>query len=174
MKEIKLYKSKWKNLGLFLGCSVFVFGGIYFISDKYSDLFKIIIGWVSILFFGLGVLVAFYNLLDWRPQIIINEIGIYDRTILKEFINWNIIENAYLVDTGVKFICVSLKSGIDIKKSQSKFSKKISSINKAMGFEELNINLSSIKIDEKRLTEFIIEMSKAKPTERNKLFLDFQ
>ena len=173
MREIKIYKSKWKNLRLFFGSSFFVSAGFYFITENSSGFFKIIIGWASILFFGLGICVSLYNLIDWRPQIIINEIGIRDRTIIKDFINWNAIQNAYLVDTGVKFICITLKPGVDIKKSQTKFSRKLSSINKSMGFQELNINLSSIKIDEKRLTEFISEMSHAKTNDREQLLLNW-
>jgi hypothetical protein len=40
-----------------------------------------------------------------------------------------------------------------------------------MGFEEVNINLASINIDEQRLVEFIAQMITAKPDERNKLLL---
>lgn len=173
MREIKLHKSKWKNLGLFLIGALFVLGGLDFITDEDSDIFKVIIGWLSISFFGLGNLITLYDLLDWRPQIIINEIGIFDRKIVKEFINWNVIERAYLVDTGAKFICIELKPGIEIKKSQSKFSRKLNAFNKAMGFQELNINLASIKIDEQRLTEFINEMSKAEPNNRSQLLLNW-
>jgi len=96
MKEIKLYKSKWKNLGLLIVSCLFVFGGLYFVTDVDSNTFKVIVGWTSILFFGLGIPIALFNILDWRPQIIINEVGIYDRTIIKDLINWSIIENAYL------------------------------------------------------------------------------
>ncbi len=173
MREIKLYKSKWKNFGLLIGSSLFVSVGLYFITSDDSDTFKMIIGWVSILFFGLGIPISLYNIFDWRPQIIINEVGIIDRTIIKDFINWNVIENAYLVNTGAKFICITLKLEIDIKKSQSKFSKRVSSFNKTFGFQELNINLASIKINEERLTQFILEMSKANPSDRGQLLLNW-
>lgn len=174
MKEIRLYKSKWKILGLLLGSLIFVFGGIHMLGTADTDPVKKIISWTSILFFGLGIPIFLYNLLDRRPQIVINEVGILDRSIVKEFINWNVIDNAYLVDTGVKFICLVMKPGTDLKKSQSWFASKMSSINQSFGFQEININLASIKIDEKRLAEFILEMSKAQPQERQQLLLSWQ
>ena len=169
MQEIKLYKSKWKNLGLFLGSSLFVSGGFHFILSEDSDTFKIVMGWISILFFGLGIPMSLFNILDWRPQIIINELGILDRTVTKEFINWNAIESVYLLDTGVKFISITLKPGVDLAHAQSRFSRRVSSLNKSLGYGEVNINLGSIKIDEERLAQFIVEMSRANPEERTQL-----
>lgn len=63
--------------------------------------------WLMIGFFGLGYPVGIFHLVDRRPQVIINEIGIFDRTTIRETINWEIIQDAYLMDVhGQKFICL--------------------------------------------------------------------
>lgn len=85
MKEIKLYKSPWRAIKLLLLSSVFVFGGIWLITSTDSPKW---LGWMSIGFFGLGYPVGLFQLLDRRPQIIINELGIWDRTTKQDTINW--------------------------------------------------------------------------------------
>ncbi len=66
-----------------------------------------IIGWIGTCFFGLAIPIGFFHLFDKRPQVIINEIGIYDRTTHNEFINWEIIKDAYPINIyGQDFICL--------------------------------------------------------------------
>lgn len=84
MIEYKIYKYPWKAIKLILLCTIFVLGGIFFLNQ--SDVPKFI-AWFCILFFGLGYPIGLFQLLDRRPQIIINEIGIFDRTTHKDFIN---------------------------------------------------------------------------------------
>lgn len=47
------------------------------------------------MFSSLGYPIGFDQLFDGRPQIIINEIGIFDRMTHNDFINWEIIMGAY-------------------------------------------------------------------------------
>ncbi len=106
MTEIKLYKSPKRVVKLVFLSTIFVATGYWLIN--YTDSPKWA-GWVSILFFGLGYPVAIFHLFDRRVQIIINEIGIYDRTTHKDFINWDIIKGAYLTDVHrQKFICLDI------------------------------------------------------------------
>ena len=51
MKEIKIYSSLWRMMLLILACLLFVFVGI-FILHMHRNVFHLVAGWVSILFFG--------------------------------------------------------------------------------------------------------------------------
>ena len=151
---------------LLLCCSIFVGVGIWIVIEDFSNW----IGWANISFFGQGYPLGLYQLFDKRPQIIINEFGIFDRTIHKEFINWELIQDAYLNSiNGQKFICLVVEESFELSKKKGRWYKKVASMNKALGFQELNIMLGQIKIEEEKFTEFILAMSKADKPNRDVL-----
>ncbi|QKJ30209.1 hypothetical protein HQ865_10685 [Mucilaginibacter mali] len=125
-----------------------------------------IIAWPAVCFFGVGMLYGIFNLLDRRPQIIINTVGIFDRMAYTDFINWSLIENAY-----VFHISKQTFIGIVIDQSATDLIRKKSSLkaSKHLGFQEITLKLSTIKIDETRLKDFIVAMSKADPVKQTKL-----
>lgn len=51
MEEVKIYYSLWRMMLLFLASILFVLGGI-FILHMHRNMFHLVVGWVSILFFG--------------------------------------------------------------------------------------------------------------------------
>lgn len=160
--DIKLYKSPWKAVKLILLCSIFVFGGIFLL--RYPDAPKWV-AWLNIIFFGLGYPVGLFHLFDRRPQIIINEIGIFDRMAYGDFINWEVIRGAYPINIhGQKFICLVVDEDFEPKIKMKGFVKKM---NKEIGAQELNIALGQIKIDVLRLTQFIITMIAIAPENRS-------
>jgi hypothetical protein len=164
MIEYKLYKSPIRAIKLILVSLAFVLAGIFILNDADGPKF---FGWCSIIFFGFGVLVGIYQLFDRRPQIIINEFGIFDRTANKDFINWEIIKNAYLANVhGQKFICLVLDEKFEPSKTKGRLFKKGAMLSKALGFQELNISLVNIKIDEHRFTNFILAMRTAEKNQR--------
>jgi len=129
-----------------------------------------ILAWFGILFFGLGYPVGIFQLLDRRPQIIINEIGIFDRTTHIDFINWEIIHNAYLINIhGQKFICIVVDSQFEPSKTKGKSAQKLAGISKSLGFQELNMSLGNVNINAERLTDFILAMRKTERPSREKL-----
>ena len=165
MTEIKLYKSKQRAIRMILLCTPFVLIGIWMIADKP------LIGWLCIGFFGLGYPLGIYNLIDKRPMIIINEIGIFDRSANQDFINWELIQDAYPINiSGQKFICLIIDENFKPSRKRGVFYKSAVKLNEAIGAQELNINLGQIeKIDEIKLTEFILEMSKADKNTKTEL-----
>lgn len=170
MEEIKLYKSRWRAIKLLLLSVPFVAIGIWMITDSDSSSHDRIMGWLSTCFFGLGIPISLFQFFDRRPQIIINEIGIFDRTTNQDTINWEIIEDAYLVNIhSQKFICLVVNDKFDPSKLKGKWAKKSIKVNKAFGFQELNISLGQIKIDEFKLIEFIKKMCKAEKSQRFKI-----
>lgn len=145
-------------------CSIFVVGGLFLLTKTDAPAW---IAWLNICFFGLGFPVGLFHLFDRRPQIIINEIGIFDRTTYTDFINWEIIQNAYLMGiNGQKSICLVVDEKYEPSAKKGRFAKLMSHFNKELGVQELNIQLGQIKIDAVKLTEFILAMTKLHPEDR--------
>lgn len=162
MDEIKIYKSPLKAFKIILLCSPFVALGIYGLINPNSNM-PLWLAWSSTCFFGLGIPLGLFHLLDRRPQIIINTEGIFDRMAYKDFINWSLIKDAY-----VFYINKQTFIGIVIDPAALSLIKKGKSarISKHLGFQEINLSLGTIKIDEVRFRDFIVAMSKAEPVTR--------
>ncbi len=159
MKEIKLYKSPWRAIKLILLCSIFVGLGLWGIMTGHMPTW---VAWLNTGFFGLGYPVGLFHLFDRRPQIVINETGIFDRTTNKDFINWEIIKDAYLIDIHKqKFICLVVDEKYKPSQNKGKLYQQTAKFSEAIGAQELNISLGQVKIDPEKLTEFILLMRTA-------------
>jgi hypothetical protein len=164
MSEFRLYKSPQKALKLLLGCAAFVVIGILMLRDPTAPR---AVAWAGIGFFGLGLPLAIYQLLDRRPQIIINELGVFDRMAHREFINWEIIRDAYLVDIHTQpLLCLVVDEAFEPSRSKGRFGRSVARLNKDLGFQELNLSLGSVNVDAERLAAFILTMRAATTPER--------
>lgn len=164
MKEIKLYKSPIKSLRLFFLSSIFVIPSLYFIltEKNFKSSYLLVLG-----FFGIGFLLSLFNIIDRRVQIIINEIGIWDRSTNEEIIKWEFIEKAYTIEIH-KQIFVPLKMNKNFKPRKNLY-KWASFLNKISGGQKVNLNFSYIKIDTHKVVDFINVMESESITERKKL-----
>ena len=149
-------------------CSIFVVGGYFMLKDTDAPKWA---AWLNICFFGLGYPVGLFHLLDRRPQIIINELGIFDRTTYSKFINWEVIFGAYPIDiSGQKFVCLLVDEKYEPSRRKAPDAigaKTMSTLSKEIGAQELNISLGQVVVDDKKLTEFILAMIKVKPENRS-------
>ncbi|MCI1186274.1 hypothetical protein MON38_02495 [Hymenobacter sp. DH14] len=167
MKEFRLYKSRPKALKLLLGCAAFVAIGCFMLTQPTAPKG---VAWMSIGFFGLGIPVCLFQLFDRRPQIIVNDIGVFDRTMHHEFINWELIQDVYLAEVNRQvFICLVVDSAFEPSRRKGKFKQGVASLNKELGFQELNISLAFVNIDAFRFAEFMLAMRGAAPPEREVL-----
>ena len=130
------------------------------------------LGWTCLVFFSSAIPLALFNLFDRRPQIIINETGIFDRTSYKDFINWNTIDHAYwTMIQRQQFVCLILK---DEYKGLIKGNAKLKQVNQALGFQEININLNSVSnVDQEKLTALIVNLAGAKPMDRSRMLAGY-
>jgi len=167
MTEYKIYKSPWKAIKLLAICSLFVVAGFFILSaGKASPA----MAWLCIGFFGLGIPIGLYQLLDRRPQIIVNEIGIFDRTAHKNFINWEIIQDAYIAKVQQEtFICLVVPHEFEPSTNKSRLKKRMANLSKAIGFQELNISLGNVSVDAERMTDLILAMRSAEKGSRHSL-----
>jgi hypothetical protein len=167
MKELRLYKSPWKAAKLLLGCAAFVAIGCWMLTRLDAPQW---VAWASIGFFGLGIPVSLFQLFDRRPQIIVNDVGIFDRTTHHEFINWEIIRDVYLAEINRQaFICLVVEEAFEPSRQKGKFRQQLASLSKGLGFQELNISLAFVRIDALRFAQFVQAMRNAAPPEREAL-----
>jgi hypothetical protein len=117
--------------------------------------------------FGLGYPIGIYHLLDRRPQIIINEFGVFDRTTYKDFINWEVILGAYSIDLlGQKFVVLTVDERYLSSIKKRKFARSISNLVDFGRPQRINISLGQVAIDEIKLAEFVLAMIKLTPEDR--------
>ncbi|WP_291722689.1 STM3941 family protein [Bernardetia sp.] len=169
MEEIKLYKSPRQGFFLFLVGFIFFVIGVVMISDNNS--FE---GWMCTIFFGLCALFGLYVILDKKPQVIINETGIWQRTAfwkkhnLDNIIEWSSIKEVYTRSVNSnEFLCLVLTEKIEKKPSL------LQKFNKNMGFQDININLGLIRVDEHKLAEFVNQMLYANEEQKKYLLQNF-
>ena len=166
MNEIKLYKKPIKAISLLAISAVFVVLGIWGVMRDGNSAFEIIMAYLIIFLFGLGIAVGFFHLFDRRPQIIINENGIWDRTTNLDLIKWELIQNAYPINIyGQIFISLKLDESLEVKVKQYKWATYLSN---KMDAQKINLSLGQIKIDYKRLNDFILKMTQLEQSERQK------
>ena len=143
--EHALYKSRRKALTTLLGCAVFVVP-LLLVSLK-----KPLPGhlWLGVGFFGSGMLLGLYGLLDRRPWIVLDEDGVWDRSLRRDRIPWDMIQDAYLVSiAGQRFIALDLDQDFA---AGSKIPAWVAWANSALGAQPLNLNISYIRVDADRL-----------------------
>jgi hypothetical protein len=156
MTEIKLYKRPLKQVGYFLLAIPFVAIGIWMISSEPTGTTNHIVGWLCTGFFGFIILVGLFQLFDRRPQIIITEKGIWDRTTKEAEILWEQIQSAYPLNIFTqKFVSLVVDDTFIANNSLFKWA---SRVNNVIGAQKVNLYVSELKIDEHRMTDFINEI----------------
>jgi len=151
-----LYKKPLKGLKLLALTIPFVAIGIWMINIEPFGTLNYIMGWLGISFFGLGIPIGLFQIFDRRPQVIISENGIWDRTTKQDEIKWEQIQEAYPLDIyKQKFVSLVVDDTFVTKKNLYKWAAKI---NEAIGAQKINLPVSQLKIDEHKMTDFINEM----------------
>jgi hypothetical protein len=149
MEKISIGNFKLRYLFLLLGSLAFVITGA-FLTFKKSDTMSFTSGWSAIIFFGACAIIFLLQIIDSRPRLIIDENGIFDRTLSIGLISWSDIADAYVGSIkGQHFICLKLKD--------ENIAKVISSANIALGFERININLSGLNVKPEQVCELIVK-----------------
>ena len=153
--EWKLYKSRRDSfiVGFLVGpalCALCV-ATVWIDSDKLLT---------AILLCG-GSLVALYGLIDKKPQIILDEDGIWAKILKRDRIPWEVIKDAHIAERayGIKYIALVLDeafaSGL-----------KLSRANIAFGDEPLNISTKGLKVNMELLCAVIKQLAHMPRKER--------
>ena len=152
--------SRIKFAFLILVAAGFVILGVFIlVKGKSTDAW---IGWSSIAFFGLGIPLFAKQLFDARPRVILDEAGVFDRTLGVGIIPWSEISGAYLkVIHGNAFICLVLKDSSRWTQNLSSTQRALVSAYEKLGFQPLNINLSGTAVDAELVLDVVLKKSGA-------------
>ncbi len=171
MTEIKLYKRSLKGLKIFALTIPFVVIGIWMINKEPIGTTNYIMGWLCTCFFGLGIPVGLFQTFDIRPQIIITENGIWDRTTKQDEIKWEQIKGAYPLDIyKQKFVSLVVDDTFVLKRNLYKWAARL---NKAIGAQKVNLLISQLKIDEQTMTKFINEIIETEKENRHSIIKNY-
>jgi hypothetical protein len=137
-ENIVIKTSIWKSFVLIAGCWIFVLIALL-MWDQDSK----IIGTFTILLFGGGSLAIVYRVLDRRPRLIIGTEGMTDRLLGVRRIDWVDILTAKLISVyGTKFVALKLNNTQKYLNRLLASSRKLTKVNRMLGFGELNLYLS--------------------------------
>lgn len=158
MNEIKVYHSVWKMAIYIIGCFLFAEGGWYMIGHPRNNL-DIFMGWLGVLFFGLGGLMllclAIKEFLFRNPYLTITDKSVIARSLTtKEYLLEDI--DSFQYQRALKLIGIHYKKGVGRKKM-----KEASIIGRFV--RKLNVRLSNTQ---ESLSAYVLPM---KPEELCKL-----
>ncbi len=167
MNGIKFYRSPWKAVKLLALATPFVLIGIWLVERSLPGSRGFYAAWIAILFFGLGIAVGLFHLFDKRPQIVINENGLWARYTKQGLIEWEFITDAYLMNVyGQEFIPLILDKSFKIKSKHYKWAEWI---NKRLGAQRVNIHVDPIQVDPIKFAVFIRIMIQADEATRKEI-----
>jgi len=165
MTLLELRPTRRRLLLLLLGCIAFVAAGVWFIlaaetiaasSPHFSASLIRPLGVVSILFFGYAGIVAIRQMLDARPRLILDDNGIFDRTLATPVIPWGSILAAEIVAVkGNKFIALRIADEAERVAALPAIKRAMTAGNEGMGFARFNLNLSALDISAEQLLAII-------------------
>jgi len=146
MDAITAKNSPWKYIGLATICAVFVIIGILMLLfPRTGEWRETIIGWSGVILFGFGLFIFLRQIFDSRPRIVVDESGVFDRTLSVGVIEWQDIEHARLNSVvGNPFISLRLNNPEKYLERAMNSQKKLARLNKYLGAETININVSGV------------------------------
>jgi hypothetical protein len=135
--------------GAFVACGVLLVTG----SDSAGW-----VGWASIVFFGAGIPLFVRQLLDSKPRLVIDDEGVFDRTLGVGIIPWSEIESAYVKSAhGNDFVCLVLRDPQRWTGQLPSAQQALVKANVKLGFQPLNINLSGMAVDAALVQEVVLK-----------------
>lgn len=157
MTTLIIRSSRRKYVLLLIGVVGFVVLGMFIVGhprpNRPSDVW---LGWAMIIFFGSGIPIFIWQLLDNRPRLVIDERGVRDRTLGVGVIPWSEITGAYVQSIhGNDFICLELRTPELWVRKLSRMKRAMVSANRALGFTPLFLNLSGVNARTDEVLELI-------------------
>ena len=106
-----------------------------------------VVGWANVLFFGAGVVLFVWQIVDRRPRLVIDDDGVFDRTLGAGVIPWSEILDAEARSiAGQPFVMLALRDPDRFTRHVGAVQRAMTAGNRALGFEALNLNLSGLPI----------------------------
>lgn len=161
METLVISNSRRRYIILLFAAMAFVAAGVFLVKMADSTL-ETWAGWPAIIFFGATIPLFVWQIIDRRPRLTINELGINDRTMGVGLIPWSEITDSYVKSIrGNHFICLVARNPEMWTSKFSTAKKAMIKANKALGFTELNVNLSGTSAQPQKIHELILKLSAA-------------
>ena len=107
----------------------------------------VVIGWLTVAFFGLGCLVFLWQVVDPRPRLVLDEEGVFDRTLGVGPIAWSDIKGWYVRSIqGNDFVCLLVRNPAVYLGKLSRVRRALRRANRALGFTDLYLNLGGLAL----------------------------
>ncbi|HEV7732470.1 MAG TPA: STM3941 family protein [Candidatus Binatia bacterium] len=106
-----------------------------------------VVGWLNLIVFGVAAATFLWQIVDRRPRIVIDERGVFDRTLGVGVIPWSDIVGAEIrAITGTTFVALELRDPTRFTRRLPALQRAMTGGNRALGFGELNLNLSGLGV----------------------------
>ena len=117
---------------------------------------NVLVAWLNIVFFGAGAIVFGMQIVDRRPRIVIDDQGILDRTLKVGRIEWGDIRAVFLKRSqGQPFLCLELADPSKYTQRLSPLLRRMTQLNRKLGFTDLSLNLAGTSIDPEQVEELL-------------------
>jgi hypothetical protein len=105
------------------------------------------VGWLGVALGAVGVPIFLRQIFDRRPRLVIDERGIFDRSLRVGVIPWSeITGTAVRSVSGNTFIALELRDPALFTRQFGGFGRALTSANRKLGFRELNLNLTGLAV----------------------------
>ena len=166
MKEVQIYHSPWRVLPLVLGCAVFVALCIPMLIHPKND-FHVVVAWIGIAFFGLGIPVILYTMLKERltgkPFLTITDTCLICQGIKQAVINFAEVESFEVVKMrNQEFVAIHYKSNVEQQKMDDAgtVGRSIRSLNRRLVDAQETISTTGTGMKAKELCDLLNERLK--------------
>jgi hypothetical protein len=152
MEKLIIKSARWKHALLLIGSVGFVFAGVAMLVK--GNWF----GWVAIVFFGSGIPIFIWQIVDARPRLVIDEHGVVDRTLGVGRIDWADIEAAHVFSiSGNDFISLELRDPEKYLGRLSNVRRSMATANRKMGLTDFSLNLSGVAANTHEVFELVMK-----------------
>ena len=166
MKEIKIYSSLWRMMLLILACILFVLAGI-FILHMHRNVFHLVVGWLTILFFGCCGIMLLFSFLKERlfgqAHLTINDEELTYRRFRTIHVRFAYIASFEVRKLNeIEFVAINYKPGVERQMMQdnSIFDYLIRSMNKRLIDAPDSISVTDISMEADELCRLLNEKVK--------------
>lgn len=150
--------SRLKYVLLLIASAGFVAAGAFLVAFESGA--SAWVGWTCIVLFGAGIPLFARQLFDSRPRVVLDEAGVFDRTLGVGTIPWSDIESSYVKSIhGNSFVCLILRNPERWVGRLSGTQQSLVKANEKLGCQPLNINLSGTAVDAALVQDVVLKKS---------------
>lgn len=166
METIRIYHSTWRMLLLAIVSLAMAVGG-YLMAIHSPKGFDIVVGWIGVVFFGLGGLYMLYGMLKERltgkPFLTITDEAVIMEGMKQAVIRFADVESFNVVKMGKQeFVAVHYKPGVELKKMDEAngLDRSIRKLNRQLVNAQENISTTGTDMKAQELCDLLNERMK--------------